>query len=728
MKQYVLRVLSWFDTAKKSLCVWIRFGLILVLCFACPIQGLAGKPEKKTMNELVKEVGNLQVILEKTQKRITHVLDQIGADQRGLDQKAGKVDGKAAEVVTTQLEYFSRHVQSCLTAFLSYLDTTAQALVHPLALKKPPSFTLNFVGLLASFFVSIFSVGLGRKVLQTRIEKSILCIKYKSIIHLGRLNTILILPIAGYFFLCLILGMVMHACGIDPFSKWHLNACALFPMHLYTIWALYTWVGIVWMPHRPSQGFVIMSPEDARKRVFWLHMVIGVYAFCSFFLSVVSMLVGDSFEKTAICHTILDVGMLVAFWCVYRALAIDIGDLSLNANPKKILRAVTVVRWLFSGVAVLWLMGQAWFLFFLKPLAMTIMVWIFLYPTKQLFRHYRLRFLWKRRHKNFFLKPLFISYKFFAYFADFLAYGITLSIWYPYVEKLLGAGNWTVLVSLRTMVFSGLFNALLILCFALFIIKVGDRILRYYVEEKYTSDSLENNFLASRLKTLMAMLKTSLRVVVWIPSAGLMFSQFGEVNISAWVTSIGAASFGLTFGLQHIVRDFISGFFIILENNLMVGDEVEVDTRSGKVESITIRTLKIRSDQGMLLTIPFGNIQVIGNKNRLFSAVVMNISVGYGENLERVQALIEKAFTMVKRLPLFGRRIVGPLEIRGVNEVTCYSVVFQVKITTAPNMQDSIRRAYNRQLKQLFDEAGVVVPVPPISAARALPSLTNTIL
>jgi len=128
------------------------------------------------------------------------------------------------------------------------------------------------------------------------------------------------------------------------------------------------------------------------------------------------------------------------------------------------------------------------------------------------------------------------------------------------------------------------------------------------------------------------------------------------------------------------------------------------------------------------LTIPFGSIVVIGNKNRLFSAVLMNISVGYGENLDRVQSLIEKAFTLVKRVPIFGRRIVGPLEIRGVNEVTSFSVIFQVKITTAPNMQDSIRRAFNRQLKQLFDEAGIVVPVPPYSASKAAPSLTNTVL
>ncbi len=711
----------WLRNAIKRCSFWGKQFIVCVLFFLCAC-GVSGVQKgKKNLNDLVKEVGTLQTILKKTQKKIDLVLDQIG-----LEQNAGKVDAKAAEVVTTHLEYFSHYVQARLSTFLSDLGTTAHALIHPIPLKKPVG--LGVLGLLGSFFVSIVSVGIGRKLLQPRIERSILRLKYKSLNHFGRLNTLLVMPLAIYLCVCIVIGMVMHAWGMGPLSKWHLNACTLFPLHLYCIWAFYTWVGITWMPNRPSQGFIILSPERAHQRVFWLHMVIGVYGACAFFLGIISVMVADCVEKNAISQTVLDIGALLSYWCVHKALAIDADALALNANPKSILRVLTVVRWVFLGMVVLWLMGRSLFLGFLHPLTITLLVWIFLPPTKGLFRYYRLRFLWKRRHKNFFLKPVFISHKFFSYAADFLAYGAMLSIWYPYVEKWVDAGKWMFLDSLKKMVFSGLFNALLILGFALFVIKLGDRILRYYVEEKYTNDSLENNFLASRLKTLMAMLKTSLRVVVWIPSIGLMFTQFGEVNISAWVTSIGAASFGLTFGLQHIVRDFIAGFFIILENNLMVGDEVDVDTRTGKVESITIRTLKIRSDQGMLLTIPFGTIQVIGNKNRLFSAVVMNISVGYGENLDRVQALIEKAFAMVKRFPIFGRRIVGPLEIRGVNEVTSYSVVFQVKITTAPNMQDSIRRAFNRQLKQLFDEAGIVVPIPPFSASKAIPSLTNTLL
>lgn len=744
---------AWNTTRVKDfLKFWIRILAVMILwCFATtlvfpadaksssktalvskspPIHGstvTARAPSRETgtppsISHLMQEVRDLQSILEKTQQRIASILEQVGLEKG----KSKPVDTKAAAVVTDHLEHFSQNFRQRLSDFFSDLSTTSHALVDYPALKS--RLRVNLFLLLGSFLVGIFSIGFGGRFLQHRIERAIFQLKFKSLLHLGRLNTLLVLPMPLYFCLSLVLGMVMQFCNVAPLNTWHLNVCALFPLYFYGVWAMHTWISMTWMPNRPSQGFVVMRPEEAHRTAFWLRMVIAIYAGAILILGTLGMILEESAEKKAIIRTVLDVAVMLSYWCVHKGLSLSEESLDLNEQPKKVLRALTGVRWGFFCIAVLWLMARKWFLHFLFPVVMTGMVWIFLFPTKEILRYYRLRFLWKRRHKNFLLKGVFVSENIETYVAYFFSYGLIAYIWYPHIELWIDKGYWTFLSSLKSIVFSGLFNALLTLGFALFVIKIGDRILRYCVEEKYTGDSLENNFLASRLKTLMAMLKALLRVVVWIPSIAVMFSQFGDINISTWVSSIGAASFGLTFALQHIVRDFISGFFIILENNLMVGDEVDVDTRTGKVESITIRTLKIRSDQGMLLTIPFGSIQVIGNKNRLFSAIVMNISVGYTENLDRIQGLIEKAFALVKRVPVFGRRIVGPLEIRGVNEVTSFSVIFQVKITTAPNMQDSIRRAFNRQLKQLFDEAGIVVPTPPLAFSKPISSLTNTSL
>ncbi|MBM3631672.1 MAG: mechanosensitive ion channel [Alphaproteobacteria bacterium] len=710
--------------------LWHLGCAMLFMIFSCGTSVMAAKTNPKkaapvasqSLKKAVAEVKALQAQLEAVQKRLPVILDQLG-----ISATVGKgTELKATAVVTGHLEHFSQHFRQRLSKFSSDFALTTQMLGQYPVLKNP--IKLHFLFLFAAFVVSLFSVGLGARFLQHRIEKSVFRLKFKSLMHLGRLNSLLLFPIPVYFCISLALGGTMGVWGIKPLDGWGLNTCALFPLHFYCVWAMYTWIGMTWMPNRPSQGFVVMRPEDAHRTAFWLRTVIGIYAGSVAILGIIGLIFVESSEKDAVIRTILDVAVMASCWCGYKGLSLDRAALELNSDPKNILRVIAGFRWLFAVMTVLFVMERDWFLYFLFPVVMTAMVWIFLFPTKEMLRYYRLRFLWKRRHKDFLFKPVLLSDKILSYMVDTFAYGLLLSCWYPYIEMWIGAGYWTFLTSVKSFVFSGLFNAVLIVVFSYFIIKIGDRILRYYVEEKYTSDSLENNFLASRLKTLMAMLRTSLRVVVWTPTVVFAVGQFADVNVGTWVTSIGAASFGLSFGVQNIVRDFITGFFIILENNLMVGDEVDVDSKTGKVESITIRTLKIRSDQGMLLTIPFGSIQVIGNKNRLFSAVLMNISVGYSENLDRVQLLIEKAFTLVKRVPIFGRRILGPLEIRGVNEVTSYSVILQVKITTAPNMQDVIRRAYNRQLKQLFDEAGIVVPLPPASFSKPISSLTNTSL
>jgi small-conductance mechanosensitive channel len=312
-----------------------------------------------------------------------------------------------------------------------------------------------------------------------------------------------------------------------------------------------------------------------------------------------------------------------------------------------------------------------------------------------------------------------------------IIYGSVLSIWMVHAWK--GQHNFLVSVTswgtaaLASSFVTRLLDSVIIFFSALLLDRGGVRLLKYYVEEKYAHDSIEMNFFASRLKTLMAIFKTLIRVLIWIPAFSLIVSKFWDGHsLTAVLTSIGAASFGITFGFQGIVRDFITGFFLAVENNLMVGDQVEVDQRSGTVEAITMRTLKIRSDNGTLFTIPFGSINVIGNKNRGFAAVLLNISVGYKEDLDKVQSLVEKAFSMLKKTPNVGRKVMSALEIRGVVEVTSYSVVFQAKIRTHPNDQDIVKRIFSKYLKQLFDEAGIVVPTAPYSVRFSNPSLTNT--
>ncbi|MGL4825509.1 MAG: mechanosensitive ion channel family protein, partial [Alphaproteobacteria bacterium] len=176
------------------------------------------------------------------------------------------------------------------------------------------------------------------------------------------------------------------------------------------------------------------------------------------------------------------------------------------------------------------------------------------------------------------------------------------------------------------------------------------------------------------------------------------------------------------------VKDFVTSFFMILENTLVVGDQVEIDGKAGIVEDLSLRTLRVRMDNGILLTIPFSQIGIVGNKSRLFSCVICNISIAYGENVDHIQQLVEKSYQILKKTPSFSKKVLAPLEIRGINEVTDFSMIFQVRLRTMPSQQDIVRRGFNRILKQVFDEAGIQVPTPSYSITGRSPSLTNTII
>jgi small-conductance mechanosensitive channel len=265
---------------------------------------------------------------------------------------------------------------------------------------------------------------------------------------------------------------------------------------------------------------------------------------------------------------------------------------------------------------------------------------------------------------------------------------------------------------------------------ALAVVSFGDRLLRHYLEKKPTLDSsIEAAYLGGRFRTLLTVARTLLRFGVWVPFFLLLLSIFGY-DVRILLTSVGIASLGLSFGAQAFVKDFITGFFILLDNSLIVGDQVEIDGKSGTVESLSLRTLRVRADNGTLLTIPFGNIGVIGNKSRDFACALINLTVRYDADPDKVQALLEKAYQMLRRNSTFGKRLLSPIEVRGITEVSDYAVVFQARLKTAPGQQDAVKRAFNRILKTLCDEAGFPVPTPPYGSERSgtiLPSLTNTL-
>lgn len=374
---------------------------------------------------------------------------------------------------------------------------------------------------------------------------------------------------------------------------------------------------------------------------------------------------------------------------------------------------------------VLWVLDDGYFDLLFWPFLMTLWGIPLGYFLHRELRRLRLSYLWRWRHikaRSPFYN-LLASHLHFNRLSKWLIYGgIVYFIFETWGFEFLSLTHGV----FSTKLAQQLIDIILVLIFAYMLVRAGDRVLNYYLGKKQTTDSIEADYLAARFHTILKIMRTVLRVGIWVPLVLIILSTF-NYDTTPILASVGIITAGLTFGAQSIVKDFLSGFLLILENSLVVGDQVEIDGKSGIVEDLTLRILRVRMDNGTLLTVPFGNISVIGNKSRYFAYTIFNISVGYKEDPDAIQQLLEKAYHALRKVPIYSRKILAPIEIRGIIDVTDYSIVFQARLKTAPGQQDFIKRAFNRVLKQIFDEEGIRIPSPvyPVLEKHG-PSLTNT--
>jgi small-conductance mechanosensitive channel len=173
----------------------------------------------------------------------------------------------------------------------------------------------------------------------------------------------------------------------------------------------------------------------------------------------------------------------------------------------------------------------------------------------------------------------------------------------------------------------------------------------------------------------------------------------------------------LGFGAQALVRDFLSGFFILLENQFGVGDVITVNVQgqlvTGKVEALSLRTTDIRSFDGTLHSVPNGNILYTGNKSKGWARAIVDVSVTYGESAERVRGVLDELFEELRSDDqLKGWFFDGP-SVLGVERLGQYDVVFRVVAETRPSKKPEVERVLRQRIKQRFDEREIEIPTAP---------------
>lgn len=214
-----------------------------------------------------------------------------------------------------------------------------------------------------------------------------------------------------------------------------------------------------------------------------------------------------------------------------------------------------------------------------------------------------------------------------------------------------------------------------------------------------------------RIRTLSRVIRYVLTVAVTLLGAMLVLGELG-ISVAPILGAAGVIGIAVGFGAQSLVKDYFTGFFLLLENQLRIGDVVDAGGKSGTVEELTLRYLRLRDYSGNVHYIANGNITVVTNMSLGFAYAVIDIGVAYAERIDEVIALMRRVGETLRTDPSFATRILEPLEVAGVEQWADSAVVIRCRFKVAPLEQWSVRREYLARIKAAFDEAGIEIPFP----------------
>jgi len=217
-----------------------------------------------------------------------------------------------------------------------------------------------------------------------------------------------------------------------------------------------------------------------------------------------------------------------------------------------------------------------------------------------------------------------------------------------------------------------------------------------------------------RAQTVSRLMKTLVSVVV-MGIAGLMVLREVGVDVTPILTGAGIAGLAVGFGAQNVVRDVISGFFLILENHVRVGDVAIINGKGGLVENIRLRTIVLRGLDGTVHVFHNGAVTELSNMTKDFSYYVIDMGVAYKENVDHVADVLREVGEELRNDPKFSASILGPLEILGVDAFADSAVVIKVRIKTVALQQWNVGRELRRRIKNTFDAKGIEIPYPHLS-------------
>jgi len=221
-----------------------------------------------------------------------------------------------------------------------------------------------------------------------------------------------------------------------------------------------------------------------------------------------------------------------------------------------------------------------------------------------------------------------------------------------------------------------------------------------------------------RAETLGHVTRYVISVLLTLVAVMLVLSEFG-FSLAPFLGAAGVAGLAVGFGAQSLVKDYFTGFFLLLENQIRQGDVVKLGEQVGVVEEITLRFVRLRDYEGSVHFIPNGTISVVTNMSLGFAQAVVEIGVAYHSDLEQVMAVMQRVSQELRQDPKWSDRVWADLEMAGVERFDASSIALRARIKVKPQSQWEVRREYQKRLKVAFAEAGIEIPFPQMTLHQA---------
>jgi len=235
------------------------------------------------------------------------------------------------------------------------------------------------------------------------------------------------------------------------------------------------------------------------------------------------------------------------------------------------------------------------------------------------------------------------------------------------------------------------------------------RLFRSYMNRRTGPDEI------TRVETLARVFRNAATIIIFIVAGTLVLDTLG-LSIAPILATAGVAGLAIGFGAQSLIKDYFTGFFLLLEDQVREGDVVEIAGKSGLVEEVTLRYVRLRDGDGYVHFVPNGEIKLVSNRTRGFARAVVDVGVGYGVDIDQAFAVMREVAQSMRADGKWKNRIADDLEILGVDKLDNSAVVLRVQLRVVPAVErDNVKREYLKRIKEAFAARGIEIPFPQLT-------------